>query len=251
MSLESMARKILPAAVRFRLKNLARRIVYFGFARYCPVCRSHLRRFATFHYLGRTRDDAQCPVCGCVERHRLIWHYLERRTDLFDERSKRMLHVGPEAGFARRLQRVKNLNYLSADIASPLAMEKMDITQIPYPDGTFDVVLCSHVLQHIPEERKAMAALFRVMKPGGWAILRENIQGEKTVEDPSAVTEDQRERAYGDPTYWRRYGADFKDRLEAVGFQVRIDAYGDEFDVRSITRLGFGNERDIHFCRKP
>ena len=71
-----------------------------------------------------------------------------------------------------RFKKIPRLDYISADLASPHAMVKMDITAIDWPDASFDIVYCSHVLEHIPDDRKAMSEIFRVLKPGGWALIQ-------------------------------------------------------------------------------
>jgi SAM-dependent methyltransferase len=250
-SLRAAARTILPRHRRAAFRSHLSRAWYFGFSRFCPVCRSPLRRFAPFDYLGSRRDDARCPVCGSLERHRLIWLYLKARTDFFDGRPKRMLHMAPELCFIPRFRRVPDLNYLNADLRMSHAMEKIDLTQVPHPDNTFDVVLCSHVIQHIPDDQKAIRELLRVLKPGGWAILHEGILGDRTVEDPAAITPEDRRRVYGDPTSCRRYGADFKDRLESCGFRVRVDDFGQTISPKDRQKLALDGERFIHLCSKP
>ena len=242
-----MARAILPAEVRLQIKTLGLKIRHFGFSRYCPVCRSHLRRFEPFEYRGKTRDVALCPVCGSIERQRLIWLYMNRKTDLFEGR-KKLLHVAPEKCFSRHFMRSRHIEYLSADLFNRWVMEKMDLTDIHHPDNTFDAILVSHVLQEIPDDRKAIRELFRVCKPGGWAILHQYIDGDRTIE--LDMPHRMKHPEQGLEPALRYYGRDFKDRVESAGFKLRIEAYGDEFDAASRLRLGFGRERDIYFCQK-
>lgn len=147
--------------VRFRV------LLYRGNRYTCPVCQGSFRRFLPYGL--RPRPNAQCQRCGSLERHRLLWLYLKERTDFFAH-NLRVLDVAPMPVLQQKWRTLANLDYLSVDIASPLAMVQMDITDMKLPEQQFDCILCYHVLEHIPDDRKAMQELFRVLKPGGWAI---------------------------------------------------------------------------------
>ena len=127
----------------------------------CPCCRSYLRTFKAFGLVSR--PEAKCPICGALERHRLMHLYMTRKTDLFNGHPKRMLHVAPEPELSRWLRKAANINYVSADLLNPQAMVRMDICDIQYRDNTFDVIYCSHVLEHVPDDTKAMREFWRVL----------------------------------------------------------------------------------------
>lgn len=141
-----------------------------GRARWCPICHRSSRRFREF---GRAvlRKEAQCIHCNSLERHRFVWLYFQERTDLLDGRQKKVLHVAPELCLEPLLKERLVRDYITADLEDPRAAVKMDLTDIQFPDDTFDVIYCSHVLEHVPEDRRAMRELRRVLKKGGWAIL--------------------------------------------------------------------------------
>jgi SAM-dependent methyltransferase len=179
--LKSVVKKPLGEKRAGELRQIANRVAYRGTARYCPCCDSHCRKFLNFGI--KIRHDVRCPFCGSLERHRLISLYLAQRTDLFDGRRKKVLHVAPEAPLSDVLENTDSIDYLSADLGREDVMAAMDITDIRYPDDTFDVILCSHVLEHVPEDRKARGEFFRVLKPSGWAILQVPILAETTFED--------------------------------------------------------------------
>jgi len=143
-----------------KLYRWLRVLPYIGNEAYCPCCDSHFRRFISY------RRNGMCPRCDSLDRHRLLWLYLHNCTDIFCARL-RVLHFAPEAIIQKKLRAFPNLEYTSADLDSPLAMVSLDITNIPYAENTFDVVLCSHVLEHIPDDCKAMSELYRILKPGG------------------------------------------------------------------------------------
>jgi SAM-dependent methyltransferase len=221
---------------------------YRGSERYCPVCRSHVNRFLP--HGNPPRADARCPVCDSLERHRLLWLYLAEATDLFDGRRKRVLHAAPEPYLTRLLRSIPGVNYLSIDLLPGNAMLQADLTRLQFGDDSFDVIFCSHVLEHIPDDRKAMAELRRVLHPSGWAILQVPMRGQVTQEDPSVTSNEERTRLFGQHDHVRYYGADFKGRLESVGFHVQADAFHSRLPQATARRMGISGARSIHFCRK-
>jgi SAM-dependent methyltransferase len=176
--------------------------------------------------------------------------YLTRNTDLFNGHRKRMLHVAPEPELSRWLQRAPSIDYLTADLSSSQAMVKMDISDIQYGDNTFDVIYCSHVLEHVPDDRKAMREFWRVLKSGGWAILQVPITSDVTFEDPSVTSPKDRERVFGQRDHVRRYGPDYRDRLVDAGFSVTVDGFVRELDEKTVSRYGLVRSEDVYFCRK-
>jgi SAM-dependent methyltransferase len=186
----------------------------------CPICGTKAEQFLPAGN-GR-RPNAMCPECRSLERHRLVWLYLKQQTRFFTDRL-RVLHFAPEDCFNDQFQSLPNLAaYLTADLESPKAMVKMDITQIPCPDRYFHAIICSHVLEHIPDDHKAMQELLRVLVPGGWALVMVPLKPAlaATFEDPSVKTPQQQREVYGYPGHVRLYGRDFPQRLHAAGFTV-------------------------------
>jgi SAM-dependent methyltransferase len=170
--------QVIPGWLKKPLRKVRQFILslkYAGSGRHCPVCNQNSRVFGKFGIIPR--EDAQCMHCGSVERHRLVWLHFKRKTNLFNEQSLKMLHVAPEVIFEKYLKHQLGDNYLTADLFNPSAMVKMDITDIQYPDESFDVIYCSHVLEHVPDDRKAMKEFLRVLKPNGWAVLLVPIMG--------------------------------------------------------------------------
>ena len=185
----------------------------------CPICGVRSNRFLDF---GLTpRRNAMCPACRSLERHRLLWLFLRRHSDLFGSRPKRMLHLAPEPCLSRRLGCLSSVNYLSAYLNDRRAMVRLDVTGIPYQDSRFDVILCNHVLEHIPNDRLAMRELRRVLAPSGWAVFMVPITAATTFEDPRITDPKHRELIFGQRDQVRRYGPDFERRLRECGFKVR------------------------------
>jgi GT2 family glycosyltransferase/SAM-dependent methyltransferase len=246
--LRSLAKRVINYDRRQECRQAIRRWRHFGFAHYCPCCKAHLRSFVPFSL--DPDPKARCPVCGSMQRHRLIWLYMNRKTDLFDGRQKRMLHIAPEPQLARLFQKADYVDYLSADLFSADAMIKMDITDIQYPASTFDVIYCSHVLEHVPDDSKAMREFHRVLKSGGWAILQVPITADTTFEDATVNSDEQRTQFFGQHDHVRRYGPDYKDRLLNAGFSVTVDAFVRGMDNGNTTRFGLMRNEDVYFCRK-
>jgi len=245
-----LPQQTIPAIIKayYNLRSL----VYRGNQVFCPCCEGHFRTFISYTtYGGKLRANAICPRCSSVERHRLLWLYLKNQTDLFKKKVK-ILHFAPEYYFKEKFSLLENLDYYSVDLESPLAETKMDITNILYDDDVFDVILCNHVLEHIPDDKKAMQELFRVLKPGGWAILQVpiDLNREQTFEDPSIVSPEDRERLFGQYDHVRLYGRDYKDKLEATGFKVKVDGYVRTLDSNQINKYGLKETEDIYFCTK-
>lgn len=151
----------------------------------------------------------------------------------------------------KRFRALSHLDYLSIDIESPLADEKMDLTRLDLEDESFDCSYCSHVLEHIEDDRAAMSELYRVLRPGGWGLLVVPIHRETTYENPAIVDPADRLSHFGQADHVRRYGRDFADRLRSVGFLVDEIAYAETLDGDAIARYGLDAKELVHFCRKP
>lgn len=247
-SIRTLARRTIGYHRRQQFRRLVKRITSFGLARECPCCGARLRRFEPFGLVPR--DEARCPICGSVERHRLVWLYMKHKTDLLDGRSKKMLHVAPEKQLARLFKAQSHIDYLSADLVSPNAMVRMDITDIRYPENAFDVIYCSHVLEHVPEDRKAIREFYRVLKASGWAILQVPITADATFEDPTVTNPKERERLFGQHDHVRRYGPDYLDRLVEAGFSVTVDRLARHMNEHTVKRFGLMPSEDVYLCRK-
>ena len=247
--------RLMPGARRHALLGTIRGTRHRGAAVECPCCESTFARFLPH----RGRAQAKCPRCGALERHRALWLFLERETDLF-ERPGAMLHIAPEYAFLRRLSGVEGLRYVTGDFDSPLAEHRLDVMDLPFADGSFDFLMCNHVLEHVADDRVALAEIQRVLRPGGWAVLMCPVDRRRaaTLEDPSAVSPEDRHRVFGQADHVRLYGRDYADRLADAGFSVRADTYLGDFDEPTIARLGLRREEDdafggeeIYFCTKP
>jgi len=162
-----------------------------------------------------------------------------------------MLHIAPEACFESLFEKQFGENYISADLYNPNVKVKMDIMDIQYENETFDIIYCSHVLEHVPDDRKAIREFFRILKKDGWAILNVPIIIDKTYEDPSITSPEEREMAFGQSDHVRAYGPDYIDRLREAEFSVKVACAKDFLSEYDIERMGLRNGAgEIYFCTK-
>jgi ubiquinone/menaquinone biosynthesis C-methylase UbiE len=172
-------------------------------------------------------------------------------TDLFGGRPKSMLHVAPERAFRNILKHHIGSGYLTADLHKSCAMVKMDITDIDYTDETFDVIYCSHVLEHIPDDRGAIREFHRVLKSDGWAVLMVPVTADKTFEDPSIIEPTDRQRFFGNKDHVRKYGPDFVERLKESGFKVKVITASDFLSEKETGLMGITEAAgDIYYCTR-
>ncbi|MEA2041405.1 MAG: methyltransferase domain-containing protein [Bacteroidota bacterium] len=224
--------------------------IYSGDNYDCPVCRKSFRKFLPYGNQGK--ENRMCPSCLSLERHRLLWLFLKNKTDFFS-RPMQVLHMAPEQPFLKRFRNLENLDYTTADLVSPIADVKTDIRNLVFEDNRFDFIMCNHVLEHIDEEQTAMKELWRVLKPGGKAILQVPIDYERetTYEDPAITAPKERERLFGQYDHVRVYGKDYPNRLKKAGFEVdAIDLYNQLPETKR-TRYRLDQNELIYLCSKP
>ena len=199
----------------------------------------------------KSRENAIAPDSLSLERHRLMWLFLKNKTNFFSDNLK-FLHIAPEYCFLKIFKKMKNLDYLSADLNSPWADIKMDVHNIQFDDNSFDVVICNHVLEHVYDSDKVMREFFRVMKPGGWGIFQVPIDynNPNTIEDKNIIDPRERERLYWQSDHLRLFGRDYGKRLAAAGFNVTESNYINEIDPQLVERYALDKNEIIYFCQK-
>ena len=214
---------LLPRPLLIRLSIWFRPLIkwYFKGNQFTdPIDGSSYRKFLPYGYQN-LRENALCPGTLSLERHRLLWLYLSRETD-FLTRSLRVLHVAPEQVFYTKFKTLDNWAYTTTDLHSPLADVKADICALPFKNEEYDLIFCNHVLEHIPNDQKAMEELYRVLKKGGALIAQVPLDESReiTFEDDSITDKKERTRIFGQYYHVRIYGIDYYSRLEKIGFDV-------------------------------
>jgi len=147
---------------------------------------------------------------------------------------------------------MKDIRYLSGDLQEPEAMVQLDLTNLNLPDQCFDLIICLHVLAHISNDRRAMHEIFRVLRPGGIALIMTpmNTSVKTTQEDPCIIDAKERDRAFGEWDFVRVYGLDFTDRLKEAKFEVELVKPAGQLKEAQLKAMGIWNDQ-IFFCRRP
>ncbi len=218
----------IPRPLLIQLSYLARPILSLtlkGDKYTDPIDGKQFKSFLPYGY-ENPRENVLSPSTLSLERHRLLWLYLKHETNFFKAPHK-VLHFAPEQAFYRRFKKLEHLDYTTTDLNSPLADVKADICALPFKDNSFDVILCNHVLEHIPEDSKALSELYRVLKPSGWGIFQipQDLTREVTFEDNSITDKKERAKIFGQYDHVRVYGRDYFDRLRGAGFTVKAVDY--------------------------
>lgn len=242
----------IPRPILIRLSIVVRPILAFllkGSRFTDPIDGKSFRMFLPYGY-GNQRSNVLSPSTLSLERHRLLWLYLQNETDFFqseldsdspvtqnkriklrkdDETSSalKVLHFAPEQEFYKRFKKQNNIEYTTTDLLSPLADVKADICNLPFEDNAYDIIFCNHVLEHIPDDTKAMQELFRVLKPGGMGIFQipQDLSRANTFTDDTIVDQKERAKIFGQYDHVRVYGRDYFDKLRSIGFKVIEEDY--------------------------
>lgn len=234
-----MITSALKLLLPWQTRALIRKIRYFGRKYRCSVCDSRIRqlrpsghKIPVLEELGVVgagyKAEDECPVCLSNSRTRLVVHYLIKEAEI-ELPHLRLLHVAPEFGISLIMYKLCNIDYFPADLfpnryTNAKTVQKMNITNIGQGSNAFDAIICNHVLEHIENDRLAMAELFRVLAPRGWAILQVPVSGKlnQTFEDPTITDPAERERHFGQWDHVRIYAMDYVTRLSDAGFSVEV-----------------------------
>jgi SAM-dependent methyltransferase len=188
-----------------------------------------------------------CPRCRSHPRHRAIVLLLERG----ELPRGRLLHFAPEPLFDRFFAERREFDRVTADLYAPADL-RLDITQMDLPDESFELILCSHVLEHVPDDRAAMAELRRVLRPGGLCLVLTPYRSDRpTYEEPSITEPLDRMVAFGQQDHVRIYGSDLAERLRGAGFEVEDRTPAELFESETVERCELDPNEHLFLCRVP
>lgn len=241
-------KRLLKRALRTLVDRVRRIYLSFGSDVKCPICGWTGSAFLRVSHPMKSADSFVCPSCRSSERHRFAYHTLK---DTLAKHADKTLHFAPESCIEPWLRSISK-EYLSVDLTSPSAMEHMDITNLRLEDGRFSLLWCSHVLEHIENDRKAMAELFRVLCPSGVAVIMVPIGGATTYENPAVRSPEDRLKHFNQEDHVRLYGLDIESRLQDTGFKVEVLHVSDlpTENVKSLV-LEYPSTKEIFLCSKP
>ena len=226
------------------------RIIFRGKKYTDPIDDSNYSKFLSYGY-KTVRKNALCPGTLSLERHRLLWLYLDRETNFLSSNLK-VLHVAPEQVFYKKFKKLKNWEYFTFDLNSPIADIKGDLISTNFKDEYFDLIICNHVLEHIEDDKSALDEMYRILKYNGISILQVpiNVKRENTFEDLSIKSKIQREKYFGQYDHVREYGLDFKDRVAQAGFKVEMINYSKKISQDLVIKYGLMKDDLIPIGKK-
>ncbi len=245
-------------------------LIYKGQNYTCPYCKHNFKKMLTdgekleviqkYQIIGSGyRKNCTCPRCYAKDRDRLIHLYLEKKTSVFSK-PHRVLHIAPEAWLKELFQSLPNIHYTNGvkDAESmgyyyDRRTRDIDITDLEMKDDFYDIIVCNHVLEHIPNDIKAMKEIYRVLKPGGWAILQVPYSPvlDSTFEDENIVSKADRTKFFGQFDHVRIYGSDYVNRLEFVGFKVeRFNPKNESWGAAYIKKYALNPQEDLFIAHK-
>ena len=217
----------------------ARGFAILGSAKLCYACNKRVGRFLPYRggwkdvpplikaldVIGSDVENHSCPRCGAHDRERHLLMYFDHAGMWKRIAGANVLHFAPERVLAARISNARPARYVKADLFPASAdIGREDLGKLSFGDGTFGVVIANHVLEHVADDRAAMKEIFRVLEPGGLAVLQTPYSDKltRTFEDESIRDDEGRLQAFGQEDHVRLYGKDLFSRLESVGFVSKV-----------------------------
>lgn len=255
--------KVINKLIPYKISQGVTIALYSDTLNICPICGHYSKGFYPLgldipvlkekQVVGAGIRNGGCYKCHSLDRERLIYTYLKDELHVFENKELKILHFAPEKNISRILSTIGFEKYICGDLFAdgytyPDYVQNMNVLDIPFDENTFDLIICNHLLEHVPDDIAAMKELYRVLKPNGKAILQVPFSknSDKTFEDFTVTDPSQRERVFGQFDHVRIYGADYFQRLESVGFktnQINIS--------KQYPKHGLNPDEDIFIGIKP
>ena len=237
-----------------RLDGKPSKVVQAVRMKFCPICKTESKRFKSRSAVGK---KTRCPNCLSFERHRQLYLYLDKEMGLFSANVNppiKLLHFAPEKCLFVRFKENKNIDYYPVDINPDHQRIRaiVDAQKIPYENDKFDIVISMHVLEHVPNDAAAIEEMFRVIKPGGEALVSvpDDRKLEATLEDSGFNTPELRALHYGQDDHLRKYGRDFPERLSKAGFCVSALKLAKHYSKKELEKYVANTSKSIWKCGK-
>jgi len=226
------------------VRRASRRVLYLGSEVHCWVCGGDFRTWVKDPVTGA------CPRCESGPRHRIAARYLEGLDAKRPLSGMKTLYFAPDPGL-ERLLRARTAAVTTTDLSAPHVDVKMDLTDLPVADRSYELIVISHVLEHVLDDAKAMRELFRVLAPGGIAVVQVPLEDTPKTDEDASVTDPRiRKERWGLEDHVRLYGWDLVDRLEAAGFRVETLRFAKGMSDEELRKYGLWN--DVLFaCHRP
>ncbi len=209
--------------------------------------------------VGSDLENFRCPFCQANDRERHLFLYFDRLKLWERLPGAAVLHFAPERNLSRRIKELKPGRYVMGDLfpedlfGRNAEIQRVDATDIQFPEATFDAVICNHVLEHVPDALKALREFHRVLKPGGFAVLQTPFSNrlQRTIEDPGIDTEALRLAVYGQEDHARLFGRDFLGLIETAGLRLKLCRHTEVATEDEARYFGMNVREDFVLAEKP
>jgi SAM-dependent methyltransferase len=270
--MKDLIKNLIPHQIALTIRDVKQSFesLFFSGKNYeCPFCKGTYRKllhggenlpFFKDHKIigGGRRPNMLCPRCHSTDRDRLIYYYLTSN-NLLSKKNISLLHISPEPSIKKYLKTFSNINYVSGDKFEKgynghyydKDTKSLDLTALSFPENSFDIIICNHVLEHIVDENKALDEIYRVLKPDGWAILQVPIASElEQTRENNADSDEKRILLYGQRDHVRLYGMDYLFRLTTHGFKVENWSPENNFNQNQLNRYAINALEKVFIASK-
>ncbi len=235
----------------------------FGNKKKCYICKKKFFHFSKFrggtkkksgfirrlNMVGSDVDNFRCLYCYANDRERHLFMFFDELNLWNEVKGAKVLHFAPEKNLSDKIKELKPSEYIKGDLfPANDSIKKIDATDIPFADGTFDLLICNHVLEHIPDYLQAMKEIYRVLKPKGFAILQTPYSKllKRNFEEQNINTKEQRTFFYGQGNHVRVFSEEqFLNDLKETGFNMHIAKNSDYFDDKKCYYFGVNKKEDL------